>query len=55
MLEEPSNGRNMEEDMAEDRHLWRLGIDKGLLTLLILIIIIAILGNSIDESEDINL
>jgi len=20
-------GRNMEEDMAEDRHLWRLGLD----------------------------
>ena len=23
--------RNMEEDMAEDRHLWRLGVDQGLL------------------------
>ena len=23
--------RNMEEDMAEDRHLWRLGVDAGLL------------------------
>ena len=23
--------RNMEEDMAEDRHLWRLGVDGQLL------------------------
>ena len=24
--------RNMEEDMVEDRHLWRLGVDGRLLT-----------------------
>ena len=23
--------RNMKEDMAEDRHLWRLGVDERLL------------------------
>ena len=30
--------RNIEEDMAEDRHLWRLGVDRRLLAIKILII-----------------
>ena len=30
--------RNMEEDMAEDKHLWRFGIDRQLLVVKILII-----------------
>ena len=25
--------RNLEEDMAEDRHLWRLGVDRWILAL----------------------
>ena len=29
--------RNMEEDMAEDRHLWGLGVDGRLLALWILV------------------
>ena len=32
--------RNMEENMAEDRHLWSLGVDEQLLAVQILIIIV---------------
>ena len=32
--------KNMEESMAEDRHLWRLGMDRWLLPVYILILII---------------
>ena len=35
--------RNMEEDMAEDRHLWGLGVDGRLLAEQILIIFIIII------------
>ena len=39
-MEEPNNGlhenRNMEEDISEDRHLWRLGVDGWLLAVIII-------------------
>ena len=43
-MEEPSEGllersRNLEQDMAEDRHIWCLGVDGRLLAVQILIII----------------
>jgi hypothetical protein len=37
IMEEPIDNfmrrRNMEEDIAEDRHLWRLGMDRRLLAI----------------------
>ena len=32
--------RGMEEDMAEDRHLWRLGVDGRLYIIIIIILVI---------------
>ena len=34
--------RNMEEDMAEDRHLWRLGVDRRLLAVYFLYISVCV-------------
>ena len=28
------NGRNKEDDMSEDRHIWRVGVDGRLLAVL---------------------
>ena len=41
IMEDFMKSRGMEKDMAENRHLWRLGVDGWLLAVQILIIIFA--------------
>ena len=47
--------RNLEEDMAKERHLWPLGVDRRLLVVYILIIIIIIIILSLFLYVDISM